>query len=394
MKALDGLKVLDLTEILAGPMVGAYLADMGADVVKVERGSGDSIRVNRQTELIYIYLNRSKRGIVLDYKNPEGLAALLRMAAQADVFVQNSRPGVAERRGYGYDAIRAVNPRIIYCSISAFGSSGPYVNRAANDWIVQGVSGLMSWTGPVGGDPIRLGPPIADYAGGMDAIAGVLTALYVRTRTGTGQKVEVSLLDSSLYAIGQRIMHTPVHGEPLRPMGNRHPWAAPAEAYRTRDGWINVVVQDEWRWPGFCAAVGRPDLASDPRFADNPARIANCDALNAILEPIFLTRDRAEWVRLLAEDADQLAGVQQNLAEVVTDPQVIHNKTIVQMEYPGYPTLPIVDTTVRLSQTPGGISRRAPLLAEHNDEVLREYGFAADEIKRLNALSGADGSPG
>jgi crotonobetainyl-CoA:carnitine CoA-transferase CaiB-like acyl-CoA transferase len=383
-KPFAGLKVLDLTEILAGPMVGAYLGDMGADVVKVERGGGDSIRVNKQTELIYIQFNRSKRGIVLDHKTPAGLEGLLRMAAQADIFIENSRPGVADRRGYGYEAVRVLNPGIIYCSISAFGSSGPYAQRAANDWIMQGVSGLMSWTGAAGGDPVRLGPPIADYAGGSDAIIGILTALHVRDRTGEGQKVDVSLLDSSLYVIGQRLMHFPAYGQPLRPMGNRHPWAAPAEAYRTADGWIHVVVQDEWRWLRFCTAIERPDLADDERFRDNRARIQNIGVLNEILIPLFATRPSSDWVRVLADDADQMVGVQQNLEQVLADMQVRHNGTLVNMPYPGYPDLPLIDTPVRLSSTPGGITRRAPLLGEHTEEVLREYGFSPEEISALD----------
>jgi len=384
-KPFAGLKVLDLTEILAGPMVGAYMGDMGADVVKIERGGGDSIRVNKQTELIYIQFNRSKRGITLDHKTPGGLQALLRMAAQADIFVENSRPGVSDRRGYGYEAVRALNRRIIYCSISAFGTDGPYVKRAGQDWVMQGVSGLMSWTGTDQGDPIRLGPPIADYAGGSDALLGILTALYVRSQTGEGQKVDVSLLDSSLYAIGQRLMHFPASGQPLRPMGNRHPWAAPAEAYRTADGRINVVVQDEWRWPKFCDAIGRPDLTDDGRFSDNRARIANVHALNEILNPLFASKSTQEWVSLLADDADQMVGPQQTLEEVLADPQVQHNKIVVNMPYPGYPELPHIDTPVRLSVTPGGISRRAPLLGEHTAEVLAEYGFSPEEISTLTA---------
>jgi crotonobetainyl-CoA:carnitine CoA-transferase CaiB-like acyl-CoA transferase len=384
MRPLEGLKVLDLSEILAGPMVGAYLGDMGADVVKVERGAGDSIRVNKQTELIYILFNRSKRGILLDYKTPAGIDALLRMASRADIFIENSRPGVAERRGYGYEAVSKANPRIIYCSITAFGRSGPYAGRAANDWILQAVSGLMSWTGPAGGDPVRLGPPVADYAGGADATIGVLTALYNRERTGEGQKVDVALLDSAIYAIGQRLMHFPAYGEPLRPMGDKHPWAAPAEAYRTKDGRINLVVQDEWRWPKFCDAIGRPDMTADPRFSSNRARLANRDALNTILEPLFLQKTSEEWVRLLGDAADQQIGIQQTLEEVLVDEQVQHNRTVVTLPYPGYPDLPHVDTPVRLSRTPGGITKRAPLLGEDTAEVLKEYGFSASEIKTLS----------
>jgi len=299
MKPFEGLRVLDLTTIIAGPMVGAFLGDMGADVVKVERGQGDSIRVNKQTEIIYIEFNRSKRGISLDYKTPRGLDALLRMAAQADVLVENSRPGVAERRGYGYDTLREINPRLIYCAISAYGQSGPYSQRPANDWIIQGVSGLMSWTGEEGGEPLRIGPALADYAGGMDGIAGVLTALYMRQVSGVGQRVDVSLLNSSLYMVGQRLMHYPLYGEPLRPAGNKHPWGSPAEAYKTEDGTIHVVVQDAWRWPKFCNVIGRPDMISDPRFRDNRCRLDNRTEMNAILEPIFAQKTSQEWIDLL-----------------------------------------------------------------------------------------------
>jgi len=383
MKPFEGLRVLDLTTIIAGPMVGAFLGDMGADVVKVERGQGDSIRVNKQTEIIYIEFNRSKRGISLDYKTPRGLDALLRMAAQADVLVENSRPGVAERRGYGYDTLREINPRLIYCAISAYGQSGPYSQRPANDWIIQGVSGLMSWTGEEGGEPLRIGPALADYAGGMDGIAGVLTALYMRQVSGVGQRVDVSLLNSSLYMVGQRLMHYPLYGEPLRPAGNKHPWGSPAEAYKTEDGTIHVVVQDAWRWPKFCNVIGRPDMISDPRFRDNRCRLDNRTEMNAILEPIFAQKTSQEWIDLLADGDDQMVGIRQGLPEVLNDPQVQHNEILVNMEYPGYPDLPLVDTPVRLSGAEGGISRRAPLLGEHTEEVLAEYGFKPDEIRAI-----------
>ena len=386
MKPFAGMKVLDLTTILAGPMVGAFLGDMGADVVKIERGEGDSIRVNKQTELIYIEFNRSKRGISLDYKTPEGLDALLRMADQADILVENSRPGVAERRGYGFDVLHERNPRLIYCAISAYGRTGPYAQRPANDWIIQGVSGLMSWTGEAGGEPLRIGPALADYAGGMDAIAGVVTALYMRESTGVGQRVDVSLLDSSLYMVGQRLMHYPYYGEPLRPAGNRHPWGSPAEAYRTKDGTIHVVCQDAWRWPKFCAAIGRPDMVTDLRFKDNRGRLDNRDEMNAILDPIFAQRTSQEWIELLADQDDQMVGIQQDLAAVLEDPQVQHNEILRTMPYPGYPDLPLVNTPIRLSEAESGITRRAPLLGEHTEEVLAEYGFSAEEI---HALAGA-----
>jgi CoA:oxalate CoA-transferase len=387
MRPFEGIKVLDITEIMAGPMVGAYLGDMGADVIKVERGEGDSIRASKRNTQVYLVYNRSKRGVLIDFKTPKGLEALLRLAAQCDVLIENSRPGVAERRGYGYEQVRERNPEVIYCAISPFGRTGPYANRSAVDWVMQGVSGVMSWTGPEGGEPVRVGPIITDFAAGTMAAMGVLTALYVRERTGKGQRVDVAMLDATFHTFGQRILHHGVYGKPLKPMGTKHPWVAPGQTYQTSDGKLNFNLQDEWRWPMFCEAIGRPDMISDSRFKDNQARYENQDAMNAILEPLFLTKTNREWLELLADGAEQQIGAQNTIEEALADPQVIHNRIIVDMPYPGYPNTKLVDTAVKLSETPGGITRRAPMLGEHTEEVLAEFGFNKAEIDGLQALN-------
>jgi CoA:oxalate CoA-transferase len=383
-KPFEGIKVLDMTEIMAGPMVGAYLGDMGADVIKVEKPTGDSMRANKQNDLVYLCHNRSKRGIVLDYKTPAGLAALLRIASQCDVLVENSRPGVAERRGYGYEAVHRLNPRLIYCSISAFGTSGPYADKPAVDYIIQGVSGLMSWTGPEDGAPVRLGPIVSDFAGGAMATSGVLTALYVREKTGRGQKVDISLLDASLHVAAQRLLEYPVRGGRLRPMGTKHPWNHPHTTYRTQDGALNLGIQEEHRWISFCDAIGHPELSADPRFANNASRVKHAKELDAILEPLFLTRTTTVWLEIL-KAADQYVGVLNNLEQVLDDPQVVHNKILVDVAHPDYQGVKLVDTAVKLSETPGGIARRSPLLGEHTEEVLSELGFSATEIRGLKA---------
>ena len=251
-------------------------------------------------ELVYISYNRWQTpSIVLDYKNPKGVEALLKICAKADIFIENSRVGKAESRGYGYDVLKKINPRIIYLSISAFGRTGPYSHKPAVDWILQGVSGVQTWTGPVGGDPVRIGPITTDFAASSYGIAGILTALYVREKTGKGQKVDVSLLHAVLHMYPQRLIHWPVRGTRLRPMGTHHPWNHPGRGYKTKDGTLNVMVQEEWRWPGFCKAIGLPELTDDPRFKDTDHRAKNRVEMDKILEPHFLTKTNREWMDLL-----------------------------------------------------------------------------------------------
>lgn len=384
MRPLDGMRVLDLTQVMAGPWCGSYLGDMGADVIKVELPQGDVLRTKGQNDLAYLANNRSKRSIVLDYRNKDGVDVLLRLASRCDVILENSRPGVAERRGYGYETIRTSNHRVIYCAISGFGRDGPYAHKPSVDWTLQGVSGMMSWTGPEGGDPVRVGPIVSDFAAGAMACIGVLTALHVRDQTGEGQRVDVSLLDSSLHVFAQRLLEFPVRGTRLRPMGTKHPWNAPHKTFKTKDGWLNVGVQDEPRWRRFCIAIGLPELADDERFRSNADRVANRDALNDALDRVFVQRTNQDWLARL-EAEDQLVGAVQTLEQVLEDPQVVHNRILVDVPHPEYPTLKLVDTAVRLSATPGGISRRPPILGEHTEEVLREAGFTDAEVRHIVA---------
>jgi crotonobetainyl-CoA:carnitine CoA-transferase CaiB-like acyl-CoA transferase len=390
-KPLEGYRVIEITQIMAGPLVGSYLGDMGADVVKIELPSGDSVR-GGQNDLAFIASNRNKRSLVLDFKTPGGLKVLLDLAAKADVFLENSRPGVAERRGYGYEAIRKVNPRIIYCSVSAFGRSGPLSHKPAIDWIIQAYSGAMSFTGPEGGPPVHVGPIVGDFAGAAFASYGVAAALLARERFGVGQRVDVSLLDSVLHQYGQRLLQWPVAGRRVRPEGTKQFWGegtnrignVPHKMFETSDGLITLGIQEEHRWRAFCDAIGHPELKDDPRFSSNAERVANEHDLYEILDRVFKSKSTTEWMGIL-DKADQYAGEVLTLEQVLDHPQIVSNKTFVNVDHPQFPNkkLPLLDTPVRLSETPGGVLRRPPMFGEHSREVLLEYGFEPQFVDQL-----------
>ncbi len=385
---LEGMRVLDCTQVMAGPFCTMLLADMGADVIKVEKpdGGDDTRRMGppfiHGESAAFLMINRNKRSIVVDLKTPQGVEALRRMARQADVFVQNFRPGTLERLGLGYQQLRELAPAIIYCTISGFGSTGPYRDRGGFDLVAQGMSGLMSVTGMPGLSPIKVGVPITDLNAGMYAACGILCAYVHRLKTGQGQMVDTSLLEGGIaYTIWESAIFFAT-GQVPGPLGSAHRLSAPYQAFATSDGYINVGAANQANWERLCRAIGRPDLLEDPRFATGADRITHLQELVAALEAVFATRSTGHWLEVL-EKAGVPAGPIYDLSDVYSDPQVRARDMVVELEHPRAGRTRNIGIPVKLSGTPGAIRRPAPGLGQHTDEVLASFGFTPDEAARL-----------
>ncbi|HET8579102.1 MAG TPA: CoA transferase [Methylomirabilota bacterium] len=385
---LEGVRVLELAHLIAGPICGMYLGDMGADVVKVEsRDAPDAGRSVYRVFLggegiLHLTVNRNKRGVCLDLKRPEGRQAFLRLARWADVMIEGFRGGVAERLGIGYESLRAVNPRLIYCSVSAFGPEGPWRDKPGLDSLAQAVGGLMAITGEPDGSPVLCGAPVADTLGGLLAMVGILTALLGRAVSRQGQRVDASLLNGILLAHAARLSVFHETGEPLKRWGSGHPEIVPYQAVRAKDDWIFIAAWIDRLWEPLCGAIGRPELARDPRFVTNADRIAHRKELGAILDSAFATRTVAEWMETL-ERADVLCAPINDYPALVRDPQVRATGMIVEQEHPRAGRFTTIGTPVRFDTTPGRLRRPAPALGEHTREVLAEAGFTGPEIDAL-----------
>ena len=390
---LEGVRVLDLTQIMAGPYCAMTLGDMGADVVKVEKPNGgdDARRMGppfiKGESAAFLGINRNKRSIVADMRTDGGREIVQELARRSDILIQNFRPGSLERMGLGYEQAREINPAIIYCTISGFGATGPYARRGGFDLVAQGMSGLMSVTGHPGAPPTKIGAPICDLNAGMFAAIGILTAYVNRLRTGTGQHVDTSLLEGGIaYTFWESAMYFAT-GEPPGPMGSAHRLTAPYQAFETADGYINVGAANQANWERLCAAIGRDDLARDPRFARPRDRMDNLGALVSTLEDTFARETTGHWLTAL-EAAGVPAGPIYTLDEVYADPQVRARDMVVETEHPAAGRVRNIGIPVKLSETPGAFRRPAPALGEHTDEVLRELGVSDARAAALRA-SGA-----
>lgn len=387
---LDGIRVVDLSRVVAGPYCTMTLGDMGADVVKIEQpGRGDESRAFGPPFLggespYYLSINRNKRSCTVDLKHEAGRAVVRRLIAGADVVIQNFRPGAAARLGLDYEAVAARRPEVVYCSISGFGEGGPDADRPGYDLIVQGESGVMDLTGEADGPPTRIGTSIADLTAGMMAAQGILLALYARRTTGRGQHVRVAMLDAVASLLTYNAGNYFASGEVPTRRGNDHPSVVPYQTLRARDGWMNLGIANDSLWVRYCDAVGRPDLRDDPRFATAPERVRHRDILVPIVVEITAGRTVAEWMDVLGA-AGVPCGRIRNVAEVCTNPQLTARGKVVEHPHPTAGRVRMIGQPIELSETPGRIDRAPPLLGEHTDEVLRAAGYTDEEIRAFRA---------
>ena len=385
---LSGMVILDLTQILAGPMCTMVLADMGADVIKIEKPNGgdDNRRMGppfiKDWSAGFLAVNRNKRSLSLDLRGEAGRGVLRRLVEGADVVVENFRPGVMERLGLGYEELAAIKPSLIYCTISGFGSTGPARNRGGFDLVAQGVSGLMSITGHPNSPPAKVGVPITDLTAGLFGANGIMAAYIHALKTGQGQMVDTSLMEAGVaYTVWESSVYF-AEGEIPGPLGSAHRVSAPYQALRTRDGYLNLGAATQPTWEQLCRAIGREDLMEDERFRAPWDRKAREKELATLLEETFSAHDTAHWLQLL-DDAGVVAGPIYNMEQVYQDPQVLAREMLVDTHDPVLGTIHNIGVPVKLSATPGSIRRRAPALGEHSAEVLLERGFTQSEVDAL-----------
>jgi crotonobetainyl-CoA:carnitine CoA-transferase CaiB-like acyl-CoA transferase len=385
MLPLDDIFVLDLTRILSGPICTMLMGDMGASVVKVEPPPhGDDTRLwgppfVNGVATYYLSVNRNKKSLGLNLKTQAGRDVLWKLIDRADVMVENFRPGVLNSLGFGYDAVSRRNERIVYCSVSGFGQTGPYSERAGYDVVAQGESGLMDLTGYPNEPPAKLGSSLADIVAGLYAFHGILLALLVRHRTGRGQAIDISLVDSLVSTLTYQAMIYFATGRSPRRMGTRHPSIVPYECFEAKDGYVNIGVANDKHFGLLCRTLGFPDLASDERFVTGPGRVANYDELRPIIADIVARLTRAEVMKMLG-DSGIAVGAVNTVAEALEDPHLHAREMVAELTHPEYGPLKYLGIPIKLSDTPGRLGSAPPLFGEHNRQVLRELGFSDGTI--------------
>ncbi len=381
---LAQFKVIDLTRVRAGPTAVRQLADWGADVVKIESPEGDAGLGGERHGPDFQNLHRNKRSLTLNLKSAEGLAVMKRLVAQADVVVENYRPDVKFRLGVDYESLKAINPRIVYASISGFGQDGPYIDRPGFDQIAQGMGGLMSITGEPGRGPMRVGIPVADLTAGIFAAMGILIALLEREQSGEGQWVKSSLLGAQISMLDFQAARWTIAKEVPGQAGNNHPTSIPTGVFATADGYINIAAAGDDIYKRLCKALDAPHLAADPLFATGRARSANRDALNEAIEAITRGKSSAYWIEVMNK-AGAPAGPIYKMNEVFADPQVQHLAMTRKVPHPVLGDVEVVGQPIELSRTPWSIRNATPEAGEHTDTILAELGYTAQEIASLHA---------
>jgi len=386
---LHGVKVLELGHVMAGPVCGMMLADMGADVIKLEKitGGDDSRRMVppkiKDESAAFLVLNRNKRGIAVDLKAPQGIEIVRRLIQGVDILIENFRLGTMERLGLGYEDAQKLNPALVYCSLSGFGRTGPYASRGGFDLVAQGMSGLMSITGARHDrTPIKVGPPVTDITAGILGAMGVLAAYTHRLKTGEGQ-----LVDTSLYEAGivQTYFHSAIYlatGQSPTPIGSAHIMSAPYQAFSTADGWITVGAANQANWLRLVEVIEAPELVQDQRFTENSDRMAHLDELTEVLQPYFQRRTSADWLTRFGK-AGLPAGPIHNMGEVLENEQTNARDMVVEVPHRTLGSTKAIGAPVKFSRTSGEVRRGAPVLGEHTREVLGEIGYSSEEIEGM-----------
>jgi len=391
---LAGVRVLELAQIMAGPTCGMLLADLGADVIKVERipGGDDTRAMNRPSvngeSAAFMAMNRNKRGMALNLKLPAARDALKRMAAQSDVLTENYRKGTMEKLGLGYEALKDVNPSLIYCSISGYGRTGPYADKGGFDLIAQGMSGLMSITGEPDRPPVKSGSPICDINAGILGALGIVSAYVHRLKTGEGQLVDTSLFEAG---IQQTYWHSAIHfatGAAPGPSGSAHILSAPYQAFHAKDGWLTIGGANQANWERVARVLDAPEWLDDERFRTNGDRMKHLDALVPLMNAKLERRTVREWIALL-EAQGVPCGPINPIARMLDDPQTKAREMVVELEHPKAGRTRALGLPIKLSATPGCVTRAAPTYGQHTREVLGEFGFSAAEIDALIASGAA-----
>jgi crotonobetainyl-CoA:carnitine CoA-transferase CaiB-like acyl-CoA transferase len=391
MGPLKGIKVVELAQIMAGPTCGMLLADMGADVIKVEKlPGGDDTRSYTEPSIngesaAFMMLNRNKRGMAVNLKTAGGLEVVKKLLAEADVVTENYRKGTLEKLGLGYEVLKELNPRLVYCAVSGYGRSGPYADKGGFDLIAQGFAGLMSITGEPGGPPVKSGTSIADINAGIFAALGIVSALFARAQTGRGQMVETSLMEA---AIQQTYWQSAIYfatGVNPGPSGSAHILTAPYQAFPTADGWINIGGANQSNWERITKVIERPELAADPRFRSNGDRMKNLAELTPLIAAALKAQPSAHWMTAF-EAAGVPVGPVNRIGDMLADPQVAAREMVVEVEHPRAGTTKALGLPIKFSDTPGDVTRAAPVLGQHTREVLGQLGYPEAEIQQLEAV--------
>ena len=388
MGPLKGIKVIELAQIMAGPTCGMLLADMGADVIKVEKlPGGDDTRSYSDPSIggeaaAFMMLNRNKYGIAVNLKVPGGLEVVKKLLADADVVTENYRKGTLEKLGLGYEVLKELNPRLVYCAVSGYGRTGPYADKGGFDLIAQGFSGLMSVTGEPGGAPMKSGSSIADINAGILAALGIVSALVSRAQTGVGQMVETSLMEAAIQQTYWQSAIFLATGVNPRPSGSSHILTAPYQAFPTKDGWINIGGANQSNWERIATVIGLPKLVADARFKTNADRMAHKQELADLIAARTRTRTSADWINHL-EASGVPAGPINKIGDMLADPQVEAREMVVEVNHARAGKMKTLGLPIKFSETPGGVRSAAPVLGQHTRAILMSLGYSPAEIKAL-----------